>query len=89
MTVFESFVSKNIDELVEWLDEHIDVGNDIWDVWFDENYCKKCESVIKYVPEWEREAEFAWCELNERCRFLNVFPSRKQIIKMWLESECE
>ena len=42
------------------------------------------------MPELDRECEFAWCELNGKCKFfkdMDDIPDVKQIIKMWLESD--
>lgn len=92
MTVYENFQNKNIDELVEWIAKHWDFdGAPHWR-WWDENYCKKCESIVVRPSELDGyEHEFAYCELNHNCRFfkeMNDIPDAKQVIKMWLESEC-
>lgn len=90
MTVFESIKNKNIDELAEWLEEHGDFDNAPWWQWWDENYCNKCESEVAYVPEFNKKCEFAWCEINGKCKFfkeMDEMPNNKQIVKMWLESE--
>lgn len=92
MTVLEKFKSKTIDEIIDWFDEFAS-DNAPWWKWYDENYCNKCEPIksersncLDYVPE------FAYCELNGNCRFFketDAIPNNKQIIMMWLESECE
>ena len=96
MTVFDSIRTKNIEELVEWidkwLDEHCDLDDAPWWDYFDNNYCKKCEPEIGYMAAFGKEIEcaFSWCELNHRCKFfkdMEEAPNRKQAIKMWLESE--
>lgn len=92
MTVFENFKNKTIDEIVEWLDEHGAFDNFLWIQWFDQKYCKQCESEFTYVSELDKKCECAWCELNGKCRFfkeLDDTPDNKQIIRMWLESEYE
>ena len=38
MTVFESFKTKNIDELAEWLSEHCMFDTAPWWNFWDENY---------------------------------------------------
>lgn len=84
MNRFDSFKSKNIDELVELLDECGVFDEAPWIKWFDENNCKKCETVPFEDQEW------GWCELNGKCKFyqdINNIPNNKDIIKMWLESE--
>lgn len=98
MTIFDNLRNKNIEELAEWLDK-LAFGNTPWDLWYDENYCKKCEPVTMTREEYRRE--FGWCsfrdtmncgycEANDKCRFfqeLETIPHGKQVIKMWLESE--
>lgn len=90
MTIFENFKTKNIDELVEWLDSY-EVSDDTpWIRWWDENYCKKCDGETAYIPEFGKECECGWCELNGKCKFfkeMDEIPDNKQVIKMWLESE--
>lgn len=91
MTVFEDIKSKSVDELVEWLDECIVYSPAPWDNWFDEKYCSKCQSEIAWSSELCRNAEFAYCELHNKCRFfehMDKAPNAKQIVKMWLEREC-
>jgi hypothetical protein len=44
------------------------------------------------VLGFDRECEFAWCEINDKCIAfpeLGEMPSDKEIIKLWLESEVE
>jgi hypothetical protein len=96
MTVFENINSKNIDELVEWLDKNGASDGNPWILWFDKTYCRKCESVVGYMPnilpDWSGEHEFAWCELNHKCKYfqnMEKIPDRKQTIKLWLESEVK
>lgn len=83
MTVYESFKSKSIDELAEWLDKHV-IDDSPWIGWFDRKYCNKCDAV-HYEDD-----DYSWCELNGKCRFFQDMPNipdNKQIIKMWLERE--
>ena len=96
MTVFENISSKNIDELVEWLDKNGAYEGNPWSRWFDKNYCRKCEAVTAksttdhYGDYWSGEHEFAWCELHGNCRYfqdMKKTPNRKQTIRLWLESE--
>lgn len=94
MTVFENIHSKNIDELVDWLDKNGAYDYTPWQRWFDKNYCKKCELVVEHIPNvlpnWEGDYEFAWCELNNKCKYfqdIKKVPNRKQTIRLWLESE--
>lgn len=90
MTVFENIRSKNIEELVDWLDRNGAYDCAPWEYWFDKNYCRKCESTTGYFPELYGEHECAWCEMYHKCRYfqdMNRVPNRKQIIRLWLESE--
>lgn len=93
MIRFENIKNKNIDGFVEWLDEYYASDEAPWWTWWDNNYCKKCEPVMAYVPEFGDECECAWCEANDdKCKYfqdMDKMPSNKQIIKMWLMSECE
>lgn len=98
MTVFEDIHSKDIDGLVEWLDKNGAADGNPWLRWFDKNYCKKCEEVVCesitdcFGDYWSGEHEFAYCELNNKCRYfenMDRVPDRKQTIKLWLESEVE
>lgn len=85
MTVFENFKTKSIDEIAGWLDEHIILDNAPWYRWWDNNYCKKCFAEID-------KSETVWCESNGNCIFFKdkeEIPSTKEMIKMWLESECK
>lgn len=92
MTIFENIKSKNIDELVEWLDKNGAYDYTPWERWFDKNYCRKCETVCGYLPELNGEHECAWCELHHKCRYfedMDRIPGRKQTIRLWLESESK
>lgn len=96
MTVFENIHSKNIDELVEWLDKNGAHTESPWVRWFDKNYCRKCGAVTTdsvtdcYADYWEGCHEFSWCELYGNCRYfqdMKKVPNRKEVIRLWLESE--
>lgn len=90
MTKFEKIKSKNIDEFAEWLDKHGAYDYSAWSLWWDENYCSKCEPVTDYVEEFGKECECAWCEINGKCKFfqeLDDIPENKYVIKLWLETE--
>lgn len=92
MTVFESIKTKNIDELVDWFNEHCDFDSAPWWKWWDKNYCNNCKSEVGHISEIGREMEFAWCELHDNCKFfkdMDNIPNTKQIIKMWLMSEIK
>ena len=86
--VINIFESLSIDEFVDWLDEHCTLENSPWIDWFDKTYCKNCEPETSF----DGEMEFSWCESHNNCRFFqdkNDIPDIKEIIRMWLESECE
>ena len=92
MRVYDEFMSKNIDELADWLDKYGDFDLSLWSKWWDKNYCSKCEPVITDKPTAYWDAEYAWCELNGKCKYfqhMKDVPDNKQVIKMWLESECQ
>ena len=80
----------NIDELVEWLDKNGAYEYTPWERWFEKNYCKKCATVVGCPEDLYGEHMCSWCELHRKCRFfqdMSTFPSRKQVIRLWLESE--
>lgn len=90
MKVYDNIKSKNIDQLVDWLDECVVYDNAPWFVWWDENYYKKCASENAYIPELDKKCECAWCEIHGKCKFfkeLDSIPDNKQTIRLWLESE--
>ena len=92
MKVFNVIKNKNIDELSEWLDKYCLSDNAPWYLWFDKNYCSKCDTVTEYSNELNGKCEFSWCELYDKCKYfpnLNDIPCNKQLIKLWLESEYE
>lgn len=91
MTIFEKSKLSTIDETVDWLDKYGNFDDSPWMVWFDNKYCKNCETIMCGYANGMREFPFSWCELNGKCKFLldpNDVPDGKQIIKMWLESEA-
>ena len=91
-TNFENLQSFNIDKLTEWLDEYGVFDHSPWMKWWNKHFCEKCELVIGYMPDFDRECHFSWCELEHKCRFfqdMDDVPSSKDIVKMWLEAEVE
>ena len=83
--------SKSLDEFAEWLDKYGAFDDSPWLNWWNENYCSKCDSEVIKTLIFENETECAWCELHNKCRFfqdMDEVPDSKQMIKMWLESEC-
>lgn len=92
MTVFEKIKRMNVDEFVELLDKYEVIDDAPWIEWFDNNYCKRCKPEIARYKDSDKDMEFAWCELHDKCRFfqdMDEIPSTKQTIKMWLEGEVD
>ena len=102
MTQFENFKNMDIDAFAEWLDEHGAFDGSSWMKWWDENYCKKCDPIkchytevqekLGFKPFYNRSIECAYCELEHKCRFfpdMDELPDNKDIIKMWLKTECK
>ena len=90
MRVIDKIKSMNIDELAEWLDVYGQFENSPWINQFNENYCSKCEPVKGRYEDSDRELDFSWCELHDKCKFfpnMDSAPDTKQMIKMWLESD--
>lgn len=91
MTVFEHVNSMNVDELAEWLDECMVFDPNPWITYFDKKYCSKCHIEFAWSEELGRKAEQTYCELYGKCMFfkeMDEVPDSKQMVKMWLESEC-
>lgn len=92
MNNFEKLKSMSVEELAKRLDQNGMWDNSPWSKWFDSQYCRQCKSVEVYVPDWDRECDFAWCELEHMCRYFQELPkepSTKDIIKLWLEAEVK
>ena len=90
MNNFEKLQSMSTEEFSAWLDQNGMWDNSPWSTFFDSTYCKRCEPVEVYVPDFGRKCEFAWCELEHKCRYFEDkadVPDCKEIIKMWLEGE--
>lgn len=84
MNKFDGIMSMNIDELAEWLANNWLHDNNPSINWFDDKYCKKCEPVI--IDGYE----YAWCEVNHKCRYfqdIDDIPDCTHMTKLWLESE--
>ena len=101
MTNFEKIKSLSVEEFAGWIDTTLPFGGDEpWNKWFDEEYCKKCETIKAfpnvfynpYSPYSPKEIDCSFCELNGYCRF---FPyggaaiETRDIIEMWLNREVE
>ena len=94
MTVFENIKSMNIDEFTEWFEKNCMHDEDPVIKWWDKNYCSKCEPEIVPVEGYyhKKEMDICWCELHNKCKFfknMDKTPSNKDMIKLWLESECK
>ena len=82
--------SKSIDEFAKWLDKYCSFEDSPWVSWWNDKYCNNCPSEIGKFEDSDREVEFAWCELHDKCRFfqdMDCVPNSVQMVKMWLESE--
>ena len=90
MNNYEKIRAMTIDNLAEYLNDKWLHDNDPSMEWWNDNYCSKCESVSIYAEYLGRNLDFAWCELNGKCKFcseLDRLPNSKEVMKMWLESE--
>ena len=92
---FSYIKDMSIDELTDWLDKYGQFDDSPWMNWFNENYCKKCESIKCKVDEKDAlwpgyTMDCAYCELEKKCKYfpqLDNIPDNKNIIKMWLMQE--
>lgn len=92
MTVFEKIKSMDINEFAKWFSENCVHDGDPVITWWDNKYCKNCESEIVHVIEDGREMECAWCEVHDKCRYfthMDKTPEFDEITKLWLESESK
>ena len=92
MIQFENFKNMNIESLAQWFDRYIEFGGSPWCQWFDDNYCRKCETVICRYPDGKHEFPCAWCEVKGKCKYfpdLDKTPNSQDIVKIWLESEVK
>lgn len=101
MTNFDCMKAMSVDVLAKWLDEHGQFDGSPWMDWFNENYCKKCESIkVKSAIAKDKlgisplyfdgTVDCAWCELHHKCKYfqeLDELPDNTEIIKMWLNHE--
>lgn len=92
MKVIDKLKSKTMNEFIDWLDEYCRFEDSPWIQWWNKNYCSKCPAIKSKYEDSDRELNFAWCELHDKCKFfpdMDEAPDSKQIIRMWLESEVE
>lgn len=91
MTVFENIKAMDIDKFAEWYEEICAYDNDDPAIkWWNDTYCNRCEQVIGKYLNSDREMDFCWCELYDKCQFfqnMDRVPDSKEMIKAWLESE--
>ena len=82
----------SVEELSKRIGTHGQFDNSPWMSWFDQKYCKNCESIMCHYEDSTHEFPCSYCELNGNCKFfpnLDETPDNKRIIKMWLELEVE
>lgn len=101
MTNFEKIASLSIEEFAGWIDNTLSLnGDEPWNKWFDEEYCKKCEPIkgiinafySPYSPYSSVKVDCAFCEVNDYCKFFphsNSPLDTKDVITMWLKREVE
>lgn len=92
MTNFNHLQSMSIDELTEWLDEHLSFDDAHHMIWFDQKYCKNCPEIMCKYEDSKYEFPASWCELEHKCKFfpeMDEAPNSREIVRMWLESEVE
>jgi hypothetical protein len=94
MTNFKKLQSMPLDELAKWLSKHLAFNDAPHMIWFDRNYCDKCEpEKIELEGNFDTyEYKFAYCDFERKCRFfpeMDKVPDNLTTIKMWLEAEVE
>ena len=91
MTNFEQFKNMNMNELARWIDENVMVECAPHNIWFDKKYCSKCDPIV-IVHNDGYEMEYAYCEMNDKCRFFpehNILSDTENVVKLWLENDYE
>ena len=92
MNNFAKLKLMDIDNLAEWLDQNVAFDGAPYMFWFDQKYCKNCDSIVCKYEDGTREFDCSYCEINDKCRFfpeLKKAPDSLEIVKMWLEAEVE
>lgn len=101
MNNFEKIKQLTFDEFATLLFECC-VRPSLWETWFSEQYCDKCEPCIINAYEakdklgitilnTDATVKCAFCELAYKCKFFpekNGVPTDKEVISMWLEAEA-
>ena len=90
MRNIDKIKSKSFDEFAKWLDQYCSFEDSLWVKWYNDKYCNNCPSEIGKFEGSDREIEFCWCELYDKCKFfqdMEESPNSLEMIKMWLESE--
>lgn len=78
----------DIDAFAEWLDENCMYDDVPWVKWMVNNYCDKCGTVTEETEF--GEMEYAPCEFGaDKCPYAMADISTVDLIKMWLEDECD
>ena len=67
MTNYEHIMSMSVEELASFFNKYNEVDRTPWDNWFEENYCKNCESIKE--EENGRTVWYAYCELYDKCKY--------------------
>ena len=95
MTNYRKIKNMHIKELSKFLDDICRFEKAPWNTWFDDMYCKNCESIkCKYESELAggeyREIDCAYCELETKCKYfphLDRAPSSEEVCEMWLREK--
>ena len=98
MNQYDYITSLAKDQLIDWLDTYADYDEAPWRKWFDDNYCKKCESIecsyadcekLNIKPFYKSSITCAYCELENKCKYfpeLDTIPDSRKIIELWMET---
>ncbi len=90
MNRFEKLKAMNKEETIIFLSELANFPETIWNEWFDEKYCKKCEAIECELEGYHRPVRAAFCELNDYCKFFPNIPgtlSDNEVIELWMNEE--
>lgn len=98
MTNHDNIKSMSLDAFVDFLDKYSIHESTPWSMWWEQNYCGKCNSISVNAEKQKELLGFislkenidcAYCEIYDHCKY---FPEKhevslKDVLKLWLEEE--
>lgn len=88
-TMFDRIKAMSLDELAQWLYANVSADGAPWNEWFDKTYCSQCQPIEAEYEDTGRTAEFAYCELYNKCQYFDNHLAELNTIKLWLHHTIE